>query len=150
MGINRVVVQGNLTRDVEVKQTVSGSSVAQASIAVNRKWKNKSTGEMQDEVSFIDLVMWGRTAEIAAQYTQKGTNILVEGRLKQDQWQDKDTGANRSKIQVVVDQLHLQPRSQQSDGGPQYSQDHSSQPPRQQAGYGDVYADSGTGDDIPF
>ena len=76
MGINRVVVQGNLTRDVEVKQTVSGSSVAQASIAVNRKWKNKSTGEMQDEVSFIDLVMWGRTAEIAAQYTQKGTNIL--------------------------------------------------------------------------
>lgn len=104
--MNKVVLLGNLTRDVELKQTPSGTAVAQLGLAMNRKWKD-AQGEKREEVTFVDCEAWGKTAEIIAQYFGKGRQILVEGRLKLDQWEDKDSGAKRSKLKVVIEQFYF-------------------------------------------
>ena len=92
---------GNLTRDPELKQTPSNQSVAQIGLAVNRKFKGRD-GDMKEETTFVDCEAWGRTAETMSKYLSKGKPVFVEGRLKLDQWQDKD-GNNRSKLKVVID-----------------------------------------------
>ncbi len=92
---------GNLTRDPELKQTPSNQSVAQIGLAVNRKFKGRD-GDMKEETTFVDCEAWGRTAETMSKYLAKGRPVFVEGRLKLDQWQDKD-GNNRSKLKVVID-----------------------------------------------
>ena len=98
---NKVILMGNLTRDPELKQTPSNQSVAQIGLAVNRKFKGRE-GDMREETTFVDCEAWGRTAEIMSKYLSKGKPVFVEGRLKLDQWQDKD-GNNRSKLKVVID-----------------------------------------------
>jgi single-strand DNA-binding protein len=116
--INVTLLGGNLTRDPEVRYAASGTAIAQFTIAVNRKWKTE-TGEQKEEVSFIDCVAFGRTAENIAQYFHKGEAILVQGRLKQDRWDDKSTGKPRSKIQVSVDTFHfVTVREKGADEGP--------------------------------
>jgi single-strand DNA-binding protein len=101
---NRVVLMGNLTRDVEVKYLPSKTAVADVGLAVNDRRKNQA-GEWVDDVTFVDLVFWGRTAEIAGEYLSKGSPILVEGRLKLDSW-EKD-GQKRSKLRVVVERMQM-------------------------------------------
>jgi len=96
---------GNLTRDPELKQTPSNQSVAQIGIAMNRKFKDRD-GNMREEVTFVDCEAWGRTAEVMAQYLSKGKPVFVEGRLKLDQWQDKE-GGNRSKMKVVIESFQF-------------------------------------------
>ena len=96
---------GNLTRDPELKQTPSSQSVAQIGIAMNRKFKDRE-GNMREETTFVDCEAWGRTAEVMAQYLSKGKPVFVEGRLKLDQWQDKD-GGNRSKLKVVIESFQF-------------------------------------------
>lgn len=98
---NKVMLMGNLTRDIEVRQTPNGTSVANIGLAVNRRFKG-ANGEQQEETTFVDCEAWGRTAEVMAQYLAKGRPVFIEGRLKLDQWQDKD-GGNRSKLKVVVE-----------------------------------------------
>lgn len=98
---NKVILMGNLTRDPELKQTPSNQSVAQIGLAVNRKYKGRD-GDMKEETTFVDCEAWGRTAETMSKYLSKGRPVFVEGRLKLDQWQDKD-GNNRSKLKVVID-----------------------------------------------
>ena len=98
---NKVILMGNLTRDPELKQTPSNQSVAQIGLAVNRKYKGRD-GDMKEETTFVDCEAWGRTAETMSKYLAKGRPVFVEGRLKLDQWQDKD-GNNRSKLKVVID-----------------------------------------------
>ena len=98
---NKVILMGNLTRDPELKQTPSNQSVAQIGLAVNRKFKGRE-GDMKEETTFVDCEAWGRTAETMSKYLSKGKPVFVEGRLKLDQWQDKD-GNNRSKLKVVID-----------------------------------------------
>lgn len=98
---NKVILMGNLTRDVELKYTPGNQAVAQIGIAVNRRYKTKE-GEDREETTFVDCEAWGRTAEVMNQYLAKGRPVFVEGRLKLDQWQDKD-GGNRSKLKVVID-----------------------------------------------
>lgn len=98
---NRVIFMGNLTRDVEVRYTPSGTAVTDITLAANRKYKD------QDETTFVDVTLWGRTAEIAGEYLAKGSSALVEGRLQQDQWEDKQTGQKRSKLKVVGESLQL-------------------------------------------
>ena len=98
---NKVILMGNLTRDPELKQTPSNQSVAQIGLAVNRKFKSRD-GDMKEETTFVDCEAWGRTAETMSKYLSKGRPVFVEGRLKLDQWQDKD-GNNRSKLKVVID-----------------------------------------------
>ncbi|MCA9280031.1 MAG: single-stranded DNA-binding protein [Phycisphaeraceae bacterium] len=98
---NKVILMGNLTRDAEVRQLQGGNAVAKFAIAVNRKWKGQD-GEWKESVDYIDCEAWGRSAENIAKYFSKGSPIFIEGRLKLDQWQDKD-GSKRSKLGVVVE-----------------------------------------------
>jgi single-strand DNA-binding protein len=102
---NRVVLVGNLTRDVELKYLQSGTAVTEIGLAVNDRRKNQQTGEWIDEPVFVDVTLWGRTAEIASEYLGKGSNILIEGRLKFDQW-EKD-GQKRSKLRVVAETMQM-------------------------------------------
>ena len=92
---------GNLTRDVELKSTASNQSVAQIGLAVNRRWRTPE-GEDREEVTFVDCEAWGRTAETLAKYLSKGRPVFIEGRLKLDQWEDKE-GGKRSKLKIVVE-----------------------------------------------
>jgi len=102
---NRVILVGNLTRDVELRYTQSGMAIGKVGIATNRKFKN-SAGEQQDETMFIDLTLFGRTAEIANQYLGKGRQVLVEGRLVLEQWIAQD-GTKRSRHSVTVENLKM-------------------------------------------
>src|SRR5271154_2176045 len=99
---NKVILAGNLTRDPELRYTPKGSAVAEFSLAVSRTWKTES-GETKEEVSFIEIEAWGRQGEVIAQYMRKGRPLLLEGRLKQDTWEDKDTHKKQSKLKVVLE-----------------------------------------------
>jgi single-strand DNA-binding protein len=99
---NKVILAGNLTRDPEMRYTPKGTAVAAFTLAVNRKWKTE-TGDLKEEVSFIDVDAFGRQAEVVAQYLKKGNPFLVEGRLKQDTWEDKNTHQKQSKLKVVLE-----------------------------------------------
>jgi single-strand DNA-binding protein len=101
---NRVILLGNLVRDIELRYTNSKLAVCQNAIAVNERRKN-AAGEWVDETSFVDVTFFGRTAEVVAEYLGKGSPIFVEGRLKQDTW-EKD-GQKRSKLYVIVDRMQL-------------------------------------------
>lgn len=102
---NKVFLMGNLTRDVEVRQLPSGGSVANIGMAVNRRFKTQD-GQQREETTFVDCEAWGRTAEVMAQYLAKGRPVFIEGRLRLDQWQDKD-GGNRSKLKVIVENFQF-------------------------------------------
>jgi single-strand DNA-binding protein len=102
---NKVVLVGNLTRDVEIRYSQSGSAIGNVGIATSRKWKSQ-TGEQKDEVMFIDLTFFGRTAEIANQYLRKGSKVLVDGRLVFQQWTAQD-GSKRSKHAITVENLQM-------------------------------------------
>ena len=113
---NKVLLVGNLTRDPELKHTPSNQAVAQIGLAVNRNFQTKD-GEKREETTFVDCEAWGRTAEVMCQYLEKGRPVLVEGRLKLDQWQDKD-GNNRSKLKVVIENFQfLGGRGEGGQGG---------------------------------
>lgn len=102
---NRVVLLGNLTRDIELRYLPSGSAVATTGIATNRRFK-KQDGSMGEEVMFIELTFFGRSAEVAAQYLKKGSKVLIEGRLKLDSWTD-NAGQKRSKHSVQVEAMEM-------------------------------------------
>jgi len=102
---NKIILAGNLTRDIEIRYTSSNLAISHTGIAVNRKFKSQ-TGEQKEEVLFVDLSFFGRTAEIANQYLRRGSKVLVEGRLKLDQWTDK-SGMKRSKHSVIVENLQM-------------------------------------------
>ena len=104
--LNRVFLLGNVTRDPEVKFTPKGSAVTDVGIALNRAYTN-SSGEKVEEVVYVDVELWGRTAEIAGEYAKKGRQILIEGRLRMDSWEDKATGQKRSRLRVVGENLTL-------------------------------------------
>ena len=99
---NKVFLMGNLTKDPELRYTPKGTAVARITLAVNRNYTTES-GEKKEEVSFVDVDAWGRQAEVIAQYMKKGRPLLVEGRLKQDTWEDKNTKQKQSKLKVVLE-----------------------------------------------
>jgi single-strand DNA-binding protein len=99
---NKVILAGNLTRDPELRYTPKGTAIAKFGLAINRTWKNDA-GETKEEVTFVDVDAFARQAEVIAQYFKKGRSILVEGRLKLDQWDDKQTGQKRSKLGVTLE-----------------------------------------------
>ncbi len=102
---NKVILVGNLTRDLELRYLQNGTAVGNTGIATNRKFKG-SDGEQKQEVMFIDITFFGRTAEIANQYLKKGSKVLVEGRLRLDSWEDQ-SGAKRSKHSITVDNMQM-------------------------------------------
>jgi len=122
---NKVILVGNLTRDPELRYLQSGSAICNAGIATNRRYKSQ-TGEQNEEVCFIDIVLFGRTAEIANQYLKKGSKVLVEGRLKFEQWNDQ-SGQKRSRHTVVVETLQMLDNKGQSPQPQESAQNYSHQ-----------------------
>lgn len=106
MNWNQTQVGGNLTRDVELRYTPKGTAVADIGIAVNRKWKDDS-GQTKEATTFVDVTLFGKTAEIVAQYKGKGDAVFIQGRLEMDTWEDKATGAKRSKLKVVAESVQF-------------------------------------------
>jgi len=104
--LNRVLLIGNLTRDPEIRYTPKGTAVADIGLAVNRVFTGED-GEKREEVTFVDVVLWSRLAEIAEQYLKKGRPVFIEGRLQLDSWDDKQTGQKRSRLRVVGENLQM-------------------------------------------
>ncbi|HVZ93559.1 MAG TPA: single-stranded DNA-binding protein [Phycisphaerales bacterium] len=115
-GFNKVMLMGNLTRDVEVRHLPSGNqSVAAFGLAVNRQFRT-AEGENREEVTFVDCEAWGKTGETLSKFLKKGRPVFIEGRLKLDQWQDKE-GQNRSKMKVVVEDFRFIDAREGGGGG---------------------------------
>ena len=128
---NRVILLGNVTRDLELRYTPSGMAVTDLGMAVNDKRKN-AAGEWIEEATFVDVTLWGRTAEVASEYLSKGSPVLIEGRLKLDSWENND-GQKRSKLKVVGEKMQL--LGSRGGGGSRpaarQEQDYGQEPPRQ-------------------
>ena len=141
--VNKVMLIGNLTRDPEVRYTPKGSAVADIGLAINRYFTLEN-GEKREETTFVDVVLWGRQAELAQQYLSKGRPVFIEGRLQLDSWEDKNTGQKRSKLRVVGENMQFlgSPKDgggggeggggYQGGGGGGYQQSQPQQPQQQQ------------------
>lgn len=150
---NRVILVGNLTRDPELRYIPSGTAVSEIGLAVNDRVKKND--QWVDETTFVDITLWGRTAEVANEYLSKGSNVLIEGRLKLDTW-EKD-GQKRSKLRVVADKMQmLGAREGGGGGGPRGAARAASGRPAQDDSYDDGYSSSAPStagfpdDEIPF
>ena len=113
---NKVILLGNLTRDPEVRYTPKGSAVCDLGIAVNRVYTTDS-GERREDVTYVDVVLWARLAEIAGEYLKKGRPVFIEGRLQMDTWDDKQTGQKRSKLRVVCEKMQMLGSRGEGGGG---------------------------------
>jgi single-strand DNA-binding protein len=163
--LNKVMIIGNVTRDPEIKYTPKGSAVVDIGIAVNRTFTPEG-GERREETTYIDVTLWGRTAETAAEYCKKGRSVYVEGRLQLDSWEDKASGQKRSKLRVVGENYQLLDRRPGGAGSPSGGSagsggddDYSDRPARREpsSGGGGFSRGSNTApqppieeDDIPF
>jgi len=118
---NKVIIAGNLTRDPELRYTPKGTATARIGMAINRSWKAE-TGDTREEVTFVDVDVFGRQAEVIAQYVRKGRPLLVEGRLKLDQWEDKTTHQKQSKLKVILESFSFLDSNRSGEaGGPSSS-----------------------------
>jgi single-strand DNA-binding protein len=115
---NKVILLGNLTRDPEVRYTPKGTAVTDLGLAVNRTY-TADNGEKREEVTFVDVTFWGRTAEVAGEYLKKGRPVFVEGRLQLDSWDDKTSGQKRTKLKVIGENMQMlgSPRGGAGGGG---------------------------------
>jgi len=146
---NKVILLGNLTRDPEVRYTPKGSAVCDLGLAVNRQY-SLDNGEKREEVTFVDVVLWARLAEIAGEYLKKGRPVFIEGRLQLDSWDDKQSGQKRTKLRVVGETMQLlgsrpsAAEGEEGSSGAKQSSSRSSAPPPKAA------ASEPDDDDIPF
>ncbi|MEO5717877.1 MAG: single-stranded DNA-binding protein [Chthoniobacterales bacterium] len=156
--LNKVLLMGNLTRDPEVRYTPKGTAVAELGIAVNRVYSGEN-GEKREEVTFVDVTVWGRTAENVGEYLKKGRPVFVEGRLQLDSWEDKTSGQKRNKLKVVADNVQfLGSRGGAGGGGPDEGGGDEEAPPRSRPSSGgrssappkSAPAGEPDDDDIPF
>lgn len=107
MSINRVNISGNLTRDPELRATQGGITILRFGVAVNDRRKNNQTGEWEDKPNYVDCKMFGRRAESLGRYLHKGMKVAIDGKLDFSQWQDRQTGQNRSRLEVIVDEIEF-------------------------------------------
>ncbi|MBM3880127.1 MAG: single-stranded DNA-binding protein, partial [Verrucomicrobia bacterium] len=114
---NKVILAGNLTRDPELRYTPKGTAIARLGLAVNRTYRTEA-GEQKDEVTFIDIDAFGRQAEVIGQYLKKGRPVLIEGRLRLDQWEDKNTHQKQSKLKVVLESFSFLDSGRGGDSAP--------------------------------
>jgi single-strand DNA-binding protein len=126
---NKVILLGNLTRDPEIRYTPKGTAVTELGMAVNRVYTAEN-GEKREETTFVDVTLWGRTAEIAGEYLKKGRPVFIEGRLQLDTWDDKTSGQKRSKLKVVGEGLQLIGSRPGGGGGGGGGDEESSSAPR--------------------
>ncbi len=144
---NKVILMGNLTRDPELRFTPKGTAVAKLGLAVNRAWKTE-TGETKEDVLFIDVEAFSRQAETIGQYLKKGSPILVEGRLRLDTWDDKQTNQKRTKILVTAENVKFLGSGQPREGGaPENARN---RPPAAPAPTASEPAEETPSDDVPF
>ncbi len=145
---NKVILMGNLTRDPELRQTQSGTSVCRFSIAVNRSFSAQD-GSVKDETCFVEIDSFGKTAENISKYFSKGRPILVEGRLRQDTWDDKNTGQKRSKLLVVLERFEFigSARDNNYQGGGNWQGDYEKNTPPSRGKPSNVEMED---DDVPF
>jgi len=150
---NKVILVGNLTRDVELKYTPTGTAIAKFGLATNRTYKDPQTGENKQETMFIDITVFGRSAEIANQYLSKGRRVLVEGRLVLDQWVDS-SGQKRSKHSVVAEKVQFMDSKSQSNENSGFSSYENMpskmQEPRMQENKNNIPSIDLDEDEIPF
>ena len=147
--LNKVMIMGNLTRDPEVRHTPKGTAVGDIGLAVNRRVKNGD--DWVEETTFIDVTLWGVTAENAQKYLTKGRGVFVEGRLQLDAWEDKETGKKRSKVKVVAESLQFLPSGEKRDGSRPATRPDASRPATTQAAIDDNWArEDEAEDDLPF
>ena len=145
---NKVILAGNLTRDPELRYTPKGTAVARLGIACNRKWKSE-TGELKEEVTFVDVDAFGKTAETIGQYLKKGRPILIEGRLRYETWEDKQTKQKKSKLGVVLENFQFLDSGggRGAEGAPAASRPAGAAPAASEPAEGDAPTE---GDDVPF
>jgi single-strand DNA-binding protein len=148
--LNRVLLIGNLTRDPEVRYTPKGTAVADIGIAVNRVYSGED-GEKKEEVTFVDVTLWGRQAEVAQEYLKKGRPVFIEGRLQLDTWDDKQSGQKRSRLRVVAENMQMLGSRGDSEAGSTApgTQRRTTPPPPQRPTPKDPDLDAEP-DDIPF
>ena len=115
-GYNKVILIGNLTRDPELRYTSKGVAIAKLALAVNRSWRDSATGELKEEVTFVDIDAFGKQAETLGQYMKKGSPLMVEGRLRLDTWEDKQTNQKRSRLGVVLEGFQFLDSGRSRDG----------------------------------
>ena len=147
--VNKVILVGNLGKDPEVRYTSGGQAVANLRIATSRSWTDKQSGQKKEETEWHDVEVWGKQAEQCGEYLAKGRQVYVEGRLKTDKWQDKQSGQDRFRVKVVADTVRFlgggggagrgAPRPQEETGGPAGFEEGPGEPPS-----------GGSADDIPF
>ena len=149
-GYNKVILIGNLTRDPELRYTSKGTAIAKIGLAVNRSWRDATSGELKEEVTFVDIDAFGKQAETLGQYVKKGSPLMVEGRLKLDTWDDKQTNQKRSKLGVVLESFQfLDSRSAREGGGTEPARSRPAAPPA--AAPAAPEAEENTPeDDVPF
>jgi single-strand DNA-binding protein len=147
---NKVILAGNLTRDPELRYTPKGTAIARFGLAINRTWKSE-TGENKEEVTFVDVDAFGRQAEVVAQYMKKGRPFLVEGRLKLDQWEDKNTHQKQSKLKVVLEGFSfIDSRSPEASASAPSSAARPAAAPADAPPPGEPEAAAPEQDDVPF
>ncbi len=151
--VNKVILVGNLGKDPEVRYTSGGQAVANLRIATSRSWTDKQSGQRKEETEWHDVEVWGKQAEQCGEYLSKGRQVYVEGRLKTDKWQDKQSGQDRFKVKVVADTVRFlggaggrgagaaRPHGEEAGGPPAGTEEG---PPAEGGGNG------GGPDDIPF
>ena len=141
-GFSKAIITGNLTRDPELRTTPNGASVCSFSVAVNRVFRD-SSGQQQEQVSFIDCSAWGKLGEMIGQYAKKGAGVLVSGRLDQRTWEDKNSGQKRSRVEIVVEDFNFTSPNNGEGGGRSFdrSGDVSQENPRDDAAQAEAPAD---------
>jgi len=159
---NKVILLGNLTRDPQVRYTPGGTAVAELGLAINRTWFDQKTNTRRDETTFVDVTLWGRQAEVAGEYLAKGRQVLIEGRLQLDTWEDKESGQKRSKLKVVSENMKMvggKGDSPRGDGGGGGGRGEGGRPEGQRSaapreiesgGGAEEFHESQPDDDVPF
>lgn len=159
--INRVLLTGNLTRDPELRHTAGGTPVCELGLAVNESYKDSNSGEYKERANYFTITVWGAQGEACSTYLSKGRPIAVDGRLRYESWEDRESGQKRSAVKIVADSVEFLNSRSGNDGGgggndaqgsfspepevPADTQDLSGGSAQQSA-----YAGAGTDDDIPF
>ena len=150
--VNRVILVGNLGKDPEVRYTPGGQAVATLRIATSRSWTDKQSGQRKEETEWHDVEVWGKQAEQCGEYLSKGRQVYVEGRLKTDKWQDKQSGQDRYRVKIVAEAVRfLGGGSGRAAAGPRPANEETGGPPPGfEEGEGGQHGGGPSGEDIPF
>ena len=141
-GVNKAIILGNLGHDIEVRQLANGNAVANIRIATNERWTNKSTGSVEEHTEWHNIVLFGRRAEVAAEYLHKGSRVYIEGRLRTRTWEDRE-GQERKSVEIIADSLQFIDKRDENGGrGQEQSGGHGN--------YGSHRGGQEPSDDVPF